>query len=95
MGRLETIQRAVNRSFYWSANGPVLSLYISGPLTLFEIPLSVINMIKDHRWAQIANPLISETNFFTSGLAVQLTFKNVSGPVIEANFFGQSADTQE
>ena len=35
--------------------------------------------------------LISEANFFTSGLAVQLTFKNVSGLVIEANFFSQSA----
>ena len=44
-----------------------------------------------HRWAQIANPLISEANIFTSGLAVQLTFKNVSGLVIEANFFSQSA----
>ena len=45
----------------------------------------------DHRWAQIANPLISEANFFTRGLAVQLMFKNVSGLVIEANFFRQSA----
>ena len=44
-----------------------------------------------HRWAQIANLLISEANFFTSGLAVQLTFENVSGLVIEANFFSQSA----
>ena len=44
-----------------------------------------------HRWAQIAIPLISEANFFLSGLAVQLTFKNVSGLVIEANFFSQSA----
>ena len=44
-----------------------------------------------HRWAQIANPLISEANFFTSGLAVQLMFKNVSGLVIEASFFSQSA----
>ena len=35
--------------------------------------------------------LISEANFFTSRLAVQLTFKNVSGLVIEANFFSQSA----
>ena len=44
-----------------------------------------------YRWAQIANPLISKANFFTSGLAVQLMFKNVSGLVIEANFFSQSA----
>ena len=35
--------------------------------------------------------LISEANFFTSGLAVQLTFQNVSGLVSEANFFSQSA----
>ena len=48
-----------------------------------------------HRWAQIANPLISEANFFTSGLAVQLTFGNVSGLVIEANFFSQSANPLE
>ena len=48
-----------------------------------------------HRWAQIANPLISEANFFTSGLAVQLTFKNVSELVIEANFFSQSANPLE
>ena len=47
-----------------------------------------------HRWAQIAIPLISEANFFTSGIAVQLTFKNVSGLVIEANFFSQSARTR-
>ena len=33
--------------------------------------------------------LISEANFFR--LAVQLTFKNVSGLVIEANFYSQSA----
>ena len=44
-----------------------------------------------HRWAQIANPLISEAKFFASGLAVQLTFKNVCGLFIEANFFNQSA----
>ena len=40
-----------------------------------------------HRWAQAANPLISEANIFISGLAVPLTFKNVNGLVIEANFF--------
>ena len=48
-----------------------------------------------HRWAQIANPLISEANSFTSGLAVQLTLKNVSELVIEANFFSQSANPLE
>ena len=47
------------------------------------------------RWAQIANPLISEANFFTSGFAAQLTFKNVSGLVIEATFFSQSANPLE
>ena len=46
MGRQVTRQRAVNRSFYWPANGPVLSLFITGPLTLLEIPLSLINVIK-------------------------------------------------
>ena len=49
------------------------------------------NLREMHRWAQIANPLISEANFFTSGLAVELMFKNVGGLVIEANFFSQSA----
>ena len=49
----------------------------------------------NHRWAQIVNPLISKANFFTSGLAVQLTFKNVCGLVIEANFFSQSANPLE
>ena len=29
----------------------------------------------EHRWAQTANPLISEASFFTNGLAVQLTSK--------------------
>ena len=53
--------------------------------------LILLTITSQHRWAQIANPLISEANFFTSGLAVQLTFKNVSGLVIEANFFSQSA----
>ena len=48
-----------------------------------------------HRWAQIANPLICKANFFTSGLAVQLTFKNVSGLVIEANFFSQTFNPLE
>ena len=35
-------------------------------------------------------PLISEANFFTSGLEVPTTFKNVSGLFIEAKFFSQS-----
>ena len=39
--------------------------------------------------------LISKANFFTSGLAVQLTFKYVSGLVIEATFFSQSANPLE
>ena len=56
--------------------------------------VKIVNVFK-HRWAQIANPLISEANFFTSGLAVQLTFKNVSGLVIEANFFSESANPLE
>ena len=46
----------------------------------------------NHRWAQIANPLINVANIFISGLAVPLTFKNVNGLVIEANFFSQSAN---
>ena len=48
-----------------------------------------------HRWAPIADPLISEANFFTSELAVQLTFENVSGLAIEANFFSQSTNSLE
>ena len=57
-----------------------------------------INKILDHnahRWAQIADPLISEVIFFTSGLSDQLTFKNVSGLFIEANFFSQSTNPLE
>ena len=38
--------------------------------------------------------LISEANFFTSRLAVQLTLENISRLVIEANFFSQSARTK-
>ena len=48
-----------------------------------------------HRWAQTTNPLISEANIFASGLAVPLTFKNVNGLVIEANFFSESANALE
>ena len=38
---------------------------------------------------------ISEANFFRGGLAVQLTFKKVSGLVIEANFFSLSSNQLE
>ena len=48
-----------------------------------------------HRWAPIANPLISEASIFICGLAVPLTFKNVNGLIIEANFFRQSANPLE
>ena len=44
-----------------------------------------------HRWAQIANPLISEAKIFISRLAVPLAFKHVNRLVIEANLFSQSA----
>ena len=46
-------------------------------------------------WAQIAIPLLNEANFFTNGLTVHLMFKSVSGLVIEANFFSQSANPLE
>ena len=56
---------------------------------------SIVSMSAWHRWAQIVNPLVSRANFFTSGIAVQLTFKNVNGLVMEANFFSQSVNPLE
>ena len=44
----------------------------------------------NHRWAQIVFLLISDANIFVHGLAVLLTFKNLHGLVIKANFFSQS-----
>ena len=48
-----------------------------------------------HKWAQIDIPLSNEAKFFTMGLAVQLTFKNISGLVIEASLFSQPASPLE
>ena len=42
----------------------------------------------------MANPLISETKTFISGLAVPLTFKNYNGLVIEAISFGSDYFTK-
>ena len=63
-----------------------------------RLGLNIFLMLITHnmyKWAQITIRLISKANFFTSGLTVQLMFKNVSGLVVEASFFSQSANLLE
>jgi len=66
------------------------SLSASLKFNFFQVQFKITFIIG--AWAHTANPLIIETNFFISALAVPLTSQDVNGLVIEAKFFSQSAN---
>ena len=84
---------------FFSQRNLLSSLRVHTYLTLFpEVCLPALQFLPSllhTRFHRCHKSLISEANFFISGLAVQLMFKAVGGLVIEANFFSQFANSLE